>query len=891
MCVLHLGLSSASRKRDIGRKYKSGSQKKKAKTAVMKQISNLKGSLDKFLSHRQDSGKSCDISSTNHKHDEVTEASSILQLNNTGETVSTDQGTTGNEIFGIGNMAETETKTDSKLQASQTCTDDCDEVKQGQAREESLRFESYDENANNENELVESITELSDPACWPDFMPNDVRERVIIDGPQSGRKDKYPADAEGRKFTNFHFSRKLRNGEIVPRKWLVYSPVADRIFCFQCKLFNNQSGGALASTGCSDWKHVSATLSDHEISKGHFAATVSCVELEMRLTNRCTINDYHASQIQAEKWRWREVFKRLLAIVQFLAEHNLAFRGSVDRLAEPHNGNFLGLVQLLGKFDPVMQEHIRRIKNDEIHDHYLGKRIQNELITVIGDKVRSEIIKRVKLAKYFAVILDCTPDLSHTEQLSLTIRYVSMGVEAHVGVYEHFVTFMIATDTTGKGLLDLLLAELEKHGLSVADIRGQGYDNGANMRGHKSGVQARLLELNSRAFFTPCACHNYNLLLGDIAKCCHQAVSFFGVVQRLYVFFSASTQRWSILREHVRNLSLKPLSETRWECRIDSVKPIRYQTVQIHDALIVAAETAKEPLHRSEAQSLCSELEAFPFMVALVFWHDILFQVNYVSKQLQSENADLCDAVNNLERLSQWLKNYRETRFNTALACAKEIAESLEVHPAFPEVRIRRRRKMFQYESADEVIADPQEHFRVNCFNQILDTAVSSIDSRTQQLKSTYELFGFLYNFRDLTREQIMKSAKDLEVALSCDNSSDIDGYMLAEEMIAFRSIIPDSVTKPIDILAHLVEMKSVDDFPNYCVALRILCTIPVTVASGERSFSKLKLIKTYLRSSMHQERLNNLAMLSIENDIGQSLNYDDVIDSFAAAKSRKVML
>ena len=94
-------------------------------------------------------------------------------------------------------------------------------------------------------------------------------------------------------------------------------------------------------------------------------------------------------------------------------------RLSVDRLAEPHNGNFLGLVQLLGKFDPVMQEHIRRIKKDEIHDHYLGKRIQNELITVIGDKVRSEIIKRVKLAKYFAVILDCTPDMSHTEQLSL----------------------------------------------------------------------------------------------------------------------------------------------------------------------------------------------------------------------------------------------------------------------------------------------------------------------------------------------------------------------------------------------------------------------------------------------------------------------------------------
>ena len=39
------------------------------------------------------------------------------------------------------------------------------------------------------------------------------------------------------------------------------------------------------------------------------------------------------------------------------------------------------------------------------------------------------------------------------------------------------------------------------------------------------------------------------------------------------------------------------------------------------------------------------------------------------------------------------------------------------------------------------------------------------------------------------------------------------------------------------------------------------------------------------------QERINNLSVLSIENDFGQSLNYDDVIDSFAATKSRKVVL
>jgi hypothetical protein len=71
------------------------------------------------------------------------------------------------------------------------------------------------------------------------------------------------------------------------------------------------------------------------------------------------------------------------------------------------------------------------------------------------------------------------------------------------------------------------------------------------------------------------------------------------------------------------------------------------------------------------------------------------------------------------------------------------------------------RRKTFQYENADEVIADPQEHFRVNCFNQILDTAVFSIYSRTQQLKYTYELCGFLYHafsrFNPRTNDEVLK--------------------------------------------------------------------------------------------------------------------------------------
>lgn len=108
-------------------------------------------------------------------------------------------------------------------------------------------------------------------------------------------------------------------------------------------------------------------------------------------------------------------------ITLYLAENNMAFRGTSDKLYMPHNGKFLSLVQLLVRFDPVMQEHLRLAMKGDVSDHYCGKDIQNELIELMGEKVKSKIISRAKKSKYYSVIADCTADISHLEQLSLTI--------------------------------------------------------------------------------------------------------------------------------------------------------------------------------------------------------------------------------------------------------------------------------------------------------------------------------------------------------------------------------------------------------------------------------------------------------------------------------------
>ncbi|KAJ0457180.1 putative ribonuclease H-like superfamily [Helianthus annuus] len=299
--------------------------------------------------------------------------------------------------------------------------------------------------------------------------------------------------------------------------------------------------------------------------------------------------------------------------------------------------------------------------------------------------------------------------------MSIILRCLDISLTS-IEVKEYFLEFLIVNDTTGKGLFNSITEELNRI-LNVDDIRGEGYDNGSNMKGKHKGVQKRLLEVNPRAFYAPCGCHSLNLVISNMACACDKVLRFFWNHTMYLFYFCIIQKRMKNFQDNIPYLTLKSLSQTRWESRLESVKAIRFQAPKLRDALMDLYRDSTEANVKGEAKSLVeNELEKFEFLLAMVIWYEVLHAINVVSKNLQSKDMCIDIAIKQLDGLIIYFKKFRDEGFENAMIEAKELALKMGIEPSFREKRVIRRNRIFDENVDNETLKTPIDCFRMDYF-------------------------------------------------------------------------------------------------------------------------------------------------------------------------------
>nr|XP_047127584.1 uncharacterized protein LOC124808495 [Hydra vulgaris] len=158
---------------------------------------------------------------------------------------------------------------------------------------------------------------------------------------------------------------------------------------------------------------------------------------------------------------WKAVLHRVVEVINILGAKALSFREKY--------GN-------RGKGNPS----------------YLSSTIYEELLLLMKNDIIKIILKELKAAKYYSLIVDSTPDIANVDQLVIALRYVlPCGVPA-----ERFLIFIPNSGHKSEEMSNVVIDFLNSHNITIENYRGQSYDNARNMSGQYSGLQSRIKRFN-----------------------------------------------------------------------------------------------------------------------------------------------------------------------------------------------------------------------------------------------------------------------------------------------------------------------------------------------------------------------------------------------------------
>lgn len=208
-------------------------------------------------------------------------------------------------------------------------------------------------------------------------------------------------------------------------------------------------------------------------------------------------------------------------------------------------------------------------------------------------------------------------------------------------------------------------------------------------------------------------------------------------------------------------------------------------------------------------------------------WLKVLTVIDYRNKVLQSRSSTIDVEVRNLESMMKDLVNLRNN-WDAILSKCKLVAENIGLPASFSAKR-RKIRKRFAGDTQGEEMADlsPENQYKIKVFYVLLDCIIGNMIRRFEAVKELESNLRVLRKYPVMSVERVKKRARYLWIKYNVYVSEDI-----VEELQHLKSIHSANLEEDLIPFVLLTNLHSVNLnalFPNVCIALRIICTLPVT--------------------------------------------------------------
>lgn len=434
--------------------------------------------------------------------------------------------------------------------------------------------------------------------------------------------------------------------------------------------------------------------------------------------------------------------------------------------------------------------------------------------------------------------------------------------------------------------------------LPLSKLRGQCYDGASTMSGAKNGVAKKIREEEPRAVYLHCYGHSVNLATCDAVKQSKPIKNALETTHEITKLIKYSPRREGIFKEIKSTSSatgdnhspgVRVLCPTRWTVRADSLASIIYNYAALQHTWEEAMDVARDTESKARIGGVSAQMTKFDFLFGTVLGEMLLRHSDNLSKALQKKSISAAEGQHVGRMVIDTLHSLRtEESYDLFWTKISTMAERADIDVEEPQLPRRRKtpRRFDDGLTSGDFHDTPKAYYR-QLYYEAVDSITSSLKNRFDQ--PGYGVYCKLEEL--LIKASCKEDFKDLLDFVCSFYKDDFNSDLLCAQLITFgldfHAAYKEQTTtlKPtiLDIRDYFKSLSHAQRqlLDQVCRAVQLILVLPATNATSERSFSALRRVKSYLRSTMGQQRLNNLMVLHVHRDRTDALSLVDVANDF----------